>query len=214
MTRRRAEWIRGIADRLIAGARRRNADLNGDLTERAGSTSRRVGMFGPGHHASSATTSKFLTVRRRDRCIHTERSGPFRQIAVKDPRSAVRQVQGVRVVESPRSSWSFSTTLHDRRGSTTERGSQRRSRGKCRIGSSPGRDARTGAPLLSIHDVKVFDGPVERSLRRHGAIRPFPSDRRQRSAFRRSAGPEVQGLRLLENRLLSVAFFKESDPLI
>jgi len=25
-----------------------------------------------------------------------------------------------------------------------------------------------------MHAIKVFDGPVERSLRLHGAIRPFP----------------------------------------
>jgi len=36
-----------------------------------------------------------------------------------------------------------------------------------RAGSTPraGREARTGAALLSSHDVKVFDGPTERSLR-------------------------------------------------
>ena len=39
--------------------------------------------------------------------------------------------------------------------------------------SSPGRDARTGAPFPSIHDQKVFNGPAERSIRRYGAIRPF-----------------------------------------
>jgi len=42
---------------------------------------------------------------------------------------------------------------------------ERRSCGKGRIDSSPGRDTWTGADFLSIHDVKVFEGPGERSLR-------------------------------------------------
>ena len=33
---------------------------------------------------------------------------------------------------------------------------------------------RTGVPLPSIHDPKVFNGPEERSLRSHAAIRSFP----------------------------------------
>ena len=47
-------------------------------------------------------------------------------------------------------------------------------RGNGRIRSSPGRAPCTGAQLLSIHDFKIFEGPVERSLRPHGAILPFP----------------------------------------
>jgi len=78
---------------MIAEARRRNADLNGDLAESAGSAPRRVGMLGPAHRFSPSTTSKSLTVRWRDLSAGTERSGPFRQIAVKDPRSVVQRVQ-------------------------------------------------------------------------------------------------------------------------
>ena len=37
---------------------------------------------------------------------------------------------------------------------------------------SPGRMLRTGADLLSIHYIKVFDGPVERSLHHTEQIRP------------------------------------------
>src|SRR3954470_14684340 len=39
---------------------------------------------------------------------------------------------------------------------------------------SPGRAPCARARLLSIHAIKVFHGAVERSLRPHGAIRPFP----------------------------------------
>src|SRR5439155_14668814 len=40
---------------------------------------------------------------------------------------------------------------------------------------SPGRALCTRAPHLCIYDPKIFVGPVERSLRPHGAIRSFPS---------------------------------------
>src|SRR5206468_546810 len=38
--------------------------------------------------------------------------------------------------------------------------------------NSPGRVPRTRAPLFSLHDLKVFGGPAERSLHPHGASRP------------------------------------------
>jgi hypothetical protein len=41
--------------------------------------------------------------------------------------------------------------------------------GNGRIDSSPGRNALTGASIITIHDYKIFDGVVERSLRPHGA---------------------------------------------
>jgi hypothetical protein len=44
------------------------------------------------------------------------------------------------------------------------------------IYSSPGRYTRTGADLLFIHAIKVFDDPVQRILRRHGAIRLLPAN--------------------------------------
>jgi len=53
------------SDPLIAGARRRNADLNGDHAERAGSTPRRVGMLGAAQTSPPSTTSKSLIVGER-----------------------------------------------------------------------------------------------------------------------------------------------------
>jgi hypothetical protein len=56
---------------------------------------------------------------------------------------------------------------------TTERGSERRSHGNRRIGTSPGRDDRTVAAILSIHDPKVSFGPRRTDLSANSSlIRP------------------------------------------
>ena len=89
------------SDPVIAGARRRNADLNGDHAERAGSTTLRVEIPGPAQRSSPSTPSKSLMVRRRDLSACAERSG----FSVRSP-SKIRVLsfstssfQGVRVVD-------------------------------------------------------------------------------------------------------------------
>jgi len=62
--------------------------------------------------------------------------------------------------------------------------------GRGRISSFPSRAAGTGSTFISIHAIKVFDGPVERSLRPHGAIRLLPADP-GKSGLRRSKSSEV-----------------------
>jgi len=68
------------SDPLIAGARRRNADLNGDLAERAGSSPLRVEMVESAYDTSPSTAQKSLMVRRRELCATPSRSGRVRGI--------------------------------------------------------------------------------------------------------------------------------------
>src|SRR6185369_744518 len=81
---------------------------NGDLTETAGSAPRGVEMLAPARHPSPSTTSNSLMAWPKDPCAATERSGPFRVIAVQNPRSVVQS----RLEASSSEIWSGKLSLN------------------------------------------------------------------------------------------------------